>query len=193
MRQRSEVAARAHRAFLGDDGDDVALEQRDEQVQRALADPLYPPASTFARSSMKRADGRSRKRGPCSCRVRQDQVALTCASRGARWAPRPAFRSRYSRRRSHAALGQPIDHPARRPTRSRAAGAISTRAPPAAAKATCSRVSELPSMTMRPTLLTIVQNRPSPLLCASMRAIFCAAAVLLLCGAAARAATPARR
>ena len=82
--QRSEIAARADRALLRHEGDHVALEHRDEQVQRALADPAVSSGEDVRAQKHQRAHGRGRQRGARACGVGEDQVALQLAQIGAR-------------------------------------------------------------------------------------------------------------
>ena len=112
--------------------------------------PLYPPASTFARRSISARTACDGKGAPtpaaCEwsrlrCNLRRSGRAMgTSAS-----VPNPVFTPYVGTPLS--AMRSTSRRAAR--TRSRAAAAISTCAPPAAASATCSSFSEFPSRTMR--------------------------------------------
>ena len=84
VRQGSEIAARAHRALLGHDGDDVPLEQRDQEVQRALADSAVPSGEHVRAKQHQRAHCLRRQGDAHSGGVRMQQVALQLAEIGAR-------------------------------------------------------------------------------------------------------------
>ena len=76
MRQRRQIAARSHRAFLGHHRNHVSLEHVHQQVQRGLANARVPASEDVGAQEHQRANLRHRKWRAGPGRVREDQVPL---------------------------------------------------------------------------------------------------------------------